>query len=179
MSKAEFWRLNDGILDEIKKIEWNKYKYVHVFLPIKENNEVDTFEIISFFKHHHPHLKIVVPKTNFDDLSMTHVEFDHLSTVLRKNIYNIPEPLYGKVVPVDLIDVILVPLLAFDREGHRIGYGGGFYDRFLKECREDSLKIGLSLFGPEERLFLAEFYDVKLTHCITPQRTYYFNKLLS
>jgi len=174
LSKAEFWRLNDGILEEIKKMDWTKYHYVHLFLPIKENNEVDTFEILSFFKNNYPQLKIVVPRTNFDDLSMEHVEFDHLHTVLRKNVYHIPEPVYGRTVPIELIDVILVPLLAFDTDGHRIGYGGGFYDRFLKNCKSQSLKIGLSLFGPEDKLFIAGLYDVKLTHCITPQKTFTF-----
>jgi 5-formyltetrahydrofolate cyclo-ligase len=174
LSKADFWRLNDGILEEIKKIDWTIYHYVHLFLPIKENNEVDTFEILSFFKNSYPQLKVVVPRTHFADLSMVHVEFDHMHTVLRKNVYNIPEPVYGKIVPIDLIDVVLVPLLAFDTDGHRIGYGGGFYDRFLKNCKSQSLKIGLSLFGPEEKLFIPDLYDVKLTHCITPQKTYTF-----
>lgn len=174
LSKSDFWDLNEGILSEVKKIKWEEYHYVHIFLPIKEKNEVDTFDILSYFKFHHPQLKIVIPRTHFADLSMVHVEYDHYHTVLRKNIYHIPEPIYGKIVPIDLIDIVFVPLLAFDIHGHRIGYGGGFYDRFLKNCRSNCLKIGLSLFDPITESIAINEHDIKLDNCITPTKTYLF-----
>lgn len=174
LSKADFWAFNEGILNELMKIQWDDYNYVHLFLPIKENNEVDTFDILHYFKTTYPDLKIVVPRTHFADLSMVNVAYDHYHTVLRKNIKNIPEPIYGQIVPIDFIDIILVPLLAFDKEGHRIGYGGGYYDKFLANCREDSLKIGLSLFDPIDKIADCHPYDIKLTHCITPTQTFQF-----
>ncbi len=174
LSKADYWNFNDQILEGIKQFNWADHHYVHIFLPIREKNEVDTFEILSFFKHEFPDLKIVVPRTHFADLSMSPVLFDHELTVLVKNKHHIPEPLYGKMVPVNLIDVILVPLLTFDRKGHRVGYGAGFYDRFLKNCKPDALKIGLSFFPPESEDLDVHEFDVKLSHCITPQKTYIF-----
>lgn len=174
LSKADFWKLNDGILNQISKIDWSKYQYVHLFLPIKENNEVDTFEILFFFKHHYPRLKIVVPRANFKNSSMENVEYDHMYTVLRKNSYNIPEPIYGNIIPSEIIDAVLVPLLAFDLKGNRVGYGGGFYDRFLKDCKDNCQKIGLSLFEPQEKFAMVDVYDVKLNSCITPHSTYNF-----
>lgn len=174
LSKAAFWKLNDGILEEIKKINWSSYTFVHTFLPIKENNEIDTFEVISFFRHNYPTLKIVIPRTDFKNYSMEHIEYDHMHSVLRKNHFNIPEPIYGHSVPVNQIDVVFVPLLAFDKEGNRIGYGGGFYDRFLKDCKKDCLKIGLSLFNIDNRIFESGKYDIKLDMCITPTKSYRF-----
>ncbi|HSK11967.1 MAG TPA: 5-formyltetrahydrofolate cyclo-ligase, partial [Phnomibacter sp.] len=75
--------------------------------------------------------------------------------------------------PTD-IDVILVPLLAFDEQGHRLGYGKGFYDRFLKDCRPDALKIGLSWFEAETALPEIGAHDVPLNYCVTPHRLYVF-----
>ena len=44
----------------------------------------------------------------------------------------------------DQIDVVFVPLLIFDKQGHRIGYGKGYYDRFLSKCKKDTIKVGLA-----------------------------------
>lgn len=175
LSKSEFWDLNDKILERIKSIDWSVYQCVHIFLPIKENNEVDTFEILSFFKYQYPNLKIVIPRTNFKESKLENVVFDHYQTVLRKNEYHIPEPVYGHLIQSDLIDVVFVPLLAFDEDGNRIGYGGGFYDRFLSTCKEDVLKIGLSLFPPLEEKLVTDEFDIPLNQCITPERHYFFS----
>lgn len=174
LKRGDFWRLNEDIINQAKLIDWSRYNYVHIFLPIKEKNEVDTFEILSYFKNHHPDLQIVVPRTYFADASLQHVLFDHEHTVLRKNKYNIPEPIYGRMVSVNLIDAVIVPLLTFDNLGHRIGYGVGFYDRFLRNCRPHAAKIGLSFFPPEKEEIETNEFDVKLTHCITPEKTYTF-----
>ena len=174
IKRSEYWRLNEEIINQIKMIDWSQYNYVHVFLPIKEKNEVDTFEILSYFKKHHPDLQIVVPRTYFAEPSLQHVLFDHEHTVLRKNKYNIPEPIYGRMVPVDLIDAVIIPLLAFDEKGNRVGYGAGFYDRFLRNCKSSAAKIGLSFFPPEKEEIEINEFDIKLTHCITPQKTYIF-----
>jgi 5-formyltetrahydrofolate cyclo-ligase len=174
LPRADYWNLNDQIIAQFKLFNWSDFNYVHLFLPIKEKNEVDTFEILSFFKTNYPDLKIVVPRTHFAELSLAHVLFDHEHTILRKNKHQIPEPLYGQIIPVNLIDVVIVPLLTFDLEGNRVGYGAGFYDRFLRDCRPDILKIGLSFYPPENDLIDTNEFDIKLTHCITPHKTYVF-----
>ncbi len=75
------------------------------------------------------------------------------------------------------MDIVLVPMLCFDEKGFRVGYGKGFYDKFLSLCREDCLKIGLSLFPPIQKIENVEDYDVKLDFCITPNQIYNFTKL--
>lgn len=174
LSSKDYWHLNDLLLNQIQKFDWSSISYLHLFLPIKEKKEVDTFEILSFFKHHFPQIKIIIPRCNFDNRSLEHVVFDYEHTVLVKSEQHIPEPLYGKIIKEELIDVVLVPLLAFDKKGNRVGYGAGFYDRFLKKCSPQTLKIGLSLFGPILEEIEPDEYDVSLTHCITPNKTYTF-----
>jgi 5-formyltetrahydrofolate cyclo-ligase len=74
----------------------------------------------------------------------------------------------GLEVPVSKIDVVFVPLLAFDKNGNRVGYGKGFYDNFLAKCREDVIKIGLSFFEPEEIIDDVFKTDIRLDYCVTP-----------
>lgn len=174
LSKTEYWELNKKILERIKQFDWAGLHYVHLFLPIKEQNEVDTFELILYLKSHYPDLKIVLPKTDFLNSSLQHILYEHQNTILKKNKYQIPEPHLGEEITVNLIDAVIVPLLTFDLQGNRIGYGGGFYDRFLSQCNPNVLKIGLSFFPPESAPIAAESFDIKLTHCITPEKTYYF-----
>ena len=78
------------------------------------------------------------------------------------------------MVPVDLIDAVIIPLLAFDEKGNRVGYGAGFYDRFLRNCKTNVTKIGLSFFPPEKEEIETNHFDIKLTHCITPEKIYIF-----
>ena len=73
-----------------------------------------------------------------------------------------------------MIEVVFVPLLSFDIEGNRVGYGSGFYDKFLKECDDNILKIGLSFFEPETRVEDTNASDIKLDYCITPQKVFSF-----
>ena len=86
----------------------------------------------------------------------------------------IPEPVDGLEVPASKLDVVFVPLLAFDKKGHRVGYGGGFYDRFLKSCKKDVLKIGLSFFLPELEIEDIHSDDIPLDFCVTPGEVFRF-----
>lgn len=175
LARSKYWMLTEEIMEQVKLIEWEKLNTVHVFLPIRKNNEVDTFSILNYFKHIHPQLKIVVPRTDFKNLSVSNILYDHEFTILGRNKYDIPEPIHGKIVPAGEIDAVFVPLLGFDVNGNRVGYGKGFYDRFLSECRPDVVKIGLSFFDPVEKINDLNEYDIPLDLCITPGKTWDFN----
>ena len=95
------------------------------------------------------------------------------NTKIKVSEFGIPEPENGVRLDPELLDVIFVPLLAFNLLGHRIGYGKGFYDRFLSLCRPESVKVGLSLFEAEEK-FIHENMDFPLDYCITPKKIYGF-----
>lgn len=174
LPKSEFWRMNGNIVEQLAKIDWGRLSFVHIFLPIRERKEVDTFEIISFFKERYPEINLVIPRTDFIQKTMENVLFDHEYTILQKNRFHIPEPVFGEVIPVEKIDAVFVPLLAFDLKGNRIGYGGGFYDRFLLTCKKDVFKVGLSLFEPLPDLIEKEPFDISLDACITPDKIFYF-----
>ncbi|MES3018860.1 MAG: 5-formyltetrahydrofolate cyclo-ligase [Bacteroidota bacterium] len=174
--RSRYWAITDEIMEQVARIEWTAVDLVHVFLPIRKHNEVDTFSILNYFKLEHPNLKIVVPRTDFSKFSIKNISYDHELTILGRNKYDIPEPIHGRVIPHEMIDVVFIPLLAFDLKGNRVGYGKGFYDRFLSACRPDVKKIGLSVFDPIEEISDVNEFDIPLDMCITPGKTWVFDK---
>lgn len=175
LSRSQYWMLMDQLMDQIKGIDWSKYKMVHVFLPIKKHHEIDTFSILNYFKQVVPHLQIVIPRTNFETFEMENVLYHHENTILVRNKFDIPEPIHGRIVANDEIDLVFVPLLAFDKHGNRVGYGKGFYDRFLSKCRPDVQKAGISFFGPVEEISDLNEFDTKLDFCISPEKIWLLN----
>ena len=149
---------------------WEK-TYFHVFLPIVEHKEINTEFILHLLSGKDK--EIVISKSNFETREMTHFLLTD-NTKIKKNEYNIPEPVDGIEVPTKKIDVVFIPLLAFDKTGHRAGYGKGFYDKFLSECKPETIKIGLSFFEAEEQIQDVFENDVKLDYCVTPNETYLF-----
>lgn len=96
------------------------------------------------------------------------------STEFANSEWGIPEPLGGSVLEPTDLDIVLIPLLAFDLAGNRVGYGKGFYDRYLLQCRPDCLKIGISLFDPIDRIEDVESHDIPLDIAICPAQMYDF-----
>lgn len=143
---------------------WEK-TYFHLFLTIEEQKEVDTEFILQILAGKDK--EIVVSKSDFETREMTHYLLTD-NTKFKKNEYNIFEPVDGLEVPVSKIDVTFVPLLAFDKNGNRVGYGKGFYDNFLAKCKPETIKIGLSFFEPEESIDDVFETDIRLDYCVTP-----------
>ncbi|MCV9927767.1 5-formyltetrahydrofolate cyclo-ligase [Flavobacterium sp. LS1R49] len=149
---------------------WEK-TYFHVFLPIIEHKEVNTEFILHLLAGKDK--EIVVSKSDFETHKMTHFLLTD-NTRIKKNEYNIPEPVDGLEVPSSKIDVVFVPLLAFDTSGNRVGYGKGFYDKFLSECKPETIKIGLSFFEADIEITDVFEGDIKLDYCVTPEIVYKF-----
>jgi 5-formyltetrahydrofolate cyclo-ligase len=149
---------------------WDK-TYFHIFLPIVEHKEVDTEFILHLLSGKDK--EILISKSDFETRDMTHFLLTD-NTRIKKNEYNIPEPVDGIEVPAQKIDVVFIPLLAFDKKGNRVGYGKGFYDKFLSECKPETIKIGLSFFEPEELILGVFESDVLLDYCVTPSEIYTF-----
>ena len=149
---------------------WDKL-YYHLFLSITEQKEIDTEFILQVLAGKDK--EIVISKCEFSTLGMIHYLLTD-NTKIKKNSYNVPEPIDGIEVPDAKIDVVFVPLLAYDKIGNRVGYGKGFYDNFLNKCRPETIKIGLSLFPPEEIINGISENDVKLDYCVTPEKVIKF-----
>jgi len=152
------------------KLVWDKL-YYHLYLTIEEQKEVNTEYILQILAGKDK--EIVISKCEFATVGMTHFLLTD-NTKIKKNSYNVPEPVDGLEVPDAKIDVVFVPLLAYDKEGNRVGYGKGFYDNFLSKCKPETIKIGVSFFPPEENINDVSTNDVKLDFCVTPDEIFQF-----
>ena len=146
-----------------------EHNFYHIFLPIKEKNEVDTMPIINILNNKKK--KVLIPKSDFNNTTMKSFLLND-NTVLKKNNYGITEPINNEEF-LGRIDVIFIPLVAYDLIGNRVGYGKGFYDKFLRNQNNKILRVGLSFFNPEKRIKIDE-HDENLDFCVTPNRIFSF-----
>ncbi|GAA4275901.1 5-formyltetrahydrofolate cyclo-ligase [Aquimarina mytili] len=149
---------------------WEK-SYYHIFLPIEKQKEINTEYILQILQGKDKN--VIIPKSNFENNTLEHILLTD-TTKLKINSWGIPEPTEGISIPEDKIEVVFVPLLAFDLQGNRIGYGKGFYDKFLSKCDPETIKIGLSLFPAETQIKEVLPTDIRLDLCVTPRETHRF-----
>ena len=153
-----------------------KLSYLHIFQPIESKNEVQTKPFMDYVYRKHPQVRIVVPIVEKTTGTLKHAYVEN-EIELIPNQWGIPEPKMPvrMVFPMEL-DMVLVPMLAFDEEGNRLGYGAGYYDKFLSMVRPNCVKIGLCFeMGRQATLLPAEEHDVKLDFVVTEQGIQRFN----
>ena len=150
---------------------WDK-EFYHIFLTSKKNNEIETKFILSMLAQKNK--KVVVPRL-IDLNNLEHILLTQ-QTILKENSYGIPEPqkYNDKIIFPQELDVIIVPLYVFDLNGNRVGYGKGYYDRFLKNCRDDVIKIGISFFEPVKSISDISINDIALNYAITSNSIFNF-----
>ncbi len=150
--------------------------FFHVYQTMAQKHEVATEDFIDFVRDRHPQVNIVVPMVDDIHKVLRHVHV-HNDLEMRINRWGIPEP----HMPIDFIhpmqiDVVIVPLLGFDDRGHRLGYGAGYYDRFLSLTRPACMKVGLCFeSGHLAHALPDEPHDVPLDFVVTEQSIIRFN----
>lgn len=173
LSASERARFDDMMLIQLQTIQIPFVTFLFSFWPIVENKEPNSLLFSDYIEFQNPELITCYPKTNNAKGTMQAIQAND-DTRFRKNKFNVYEPEGGEIVNPAGLDLIFVPLLAFDLRGYRVGYGKGFYDRYLAQCRSDCLKIGFSYFDPVDRLEDTHEFDVPLNLCVTPSNVYVF-----
>lgn len=176
LTPAEYQQLNYQLCEHFfAAVDLSFTKVLHVFIPIEKNNEPNSWLLIDRIRREFPHIRLVVPKVNSETNTLENFFFEGLHQ-LQPNSWGILEPKQGVPAESQKIDMVLVPLLVVDRQGQRVGYGKGFYDRFLTACRPNCQKIGLSLFEPVDVIDDIDNWDVALNGCVTPMEYFDFNQ---
>lgn len=155
----------------IDYIDWESHAVIHLYLPIVQNNEVDTFPLIQYLRKTRSNIRMVVPKV--EPVNKLGHYFLSRSTKLVPNVWGIPEPVDGMAADIEDIDLVIVPMVIFDKQGHRIGYGKGYYDRFLAACSATTRKVGLCYFDPVEAIAI-EPTDIPMDAVVTPDGVWEF-----
>lgn len=174
LSATERLKSDDLMLIQLQRLSFaNNINVVMTFWPLESHAEVNTHLYTRYLEVAVPDVKVAFPVIDFSKDEMNAVLVDD-QTEFVKNRYGIAEPVKGETVEPDEIDVVFVPLLAYDHNGYRVGYGKGYYDRFLKHCREDVITVGFSYFEAVDKIADTSHFDVPLNYCITPRKIYEF-----
>ena len=171
--EKERLRLDDLLLLHFQQFDYAAVQTALSYWAIAGQAEPNTHLFSGYLRHMLPELVLAYPLTDTTSLQMTALAITE-DTIYHTNTWGITEPKEGRVLQPQEIDLVFVPLLVCDKEGYRVGYGKGFYDRYLANCREDIVKIGFAYFEPIEKITDTDQFDVPLTYCITPQHIYEF-----
>lgn len=173
LSKRQVEEANQAILAQFKTLDFSGITYLHLFLPIADKNEVNTLLLADWLRKHQPTVRLVLSKSDIHKHTLQHFIWDEHS-ILQTNQWGITEPTGGLEIAEKELDMILIPLLAYDLQGNRVGYGKGFYDRFLAKCNANVQKVGLSYFEPLDFIEDTDSFDVMLNACINPDKIWRF-----
>ncbi len=172
LSAAAKDRMEDLMLIQFQSMHLDIPEVVMTYSPIESLNEYNPvlIEEYCFFKN--PATTLVYPVADFitNTLKPFAVKED---TFFEINEYEIEEPIDGEEIPATTINLMIVPLLAFNENGYRVGYGKGFYDKLIQDCSPDLVKVGFSFFDAAI-IDDTNNLDKKLDFCITPERIYEF-----
>ena len=168
--KNEMDSLSDKIFSLVKNLPIMKTEIFHLFISSEEKREVETKRILSYLYSLN---KIVATSKILADKDLMHILINKKTRFL-ENRFKILEPDSTKEILPAEIDVVFIPLLCFDKKGNRVGYGGGYYDKFLKKTSISCLKIGLSFFEPVDFIEGISKTDITLDMCVTPEKLYNF-----
>ena len=172
LSSRDLTRLDSLLLIRFQQVALGDIQSLLSFWPIHEKAEINTHLIVDYLSFIIPELQLAFPVMDTENIFKAILVDEDTDYV--KNNYGVAEPVSGKEINAGDIDVVFVPLLAFDTNGFRVGYGKGFYDRFLKTCSADVIKIGFSYFDAEAAIDDINEFDVPLNICITPNKIYEF-----
>jgi 5-formyltetrahydrofolate cyclo-ligase len=173
LTESQKLKLDDLLLIQFQYLSFEHVQNLLSYWPIDAHREVNTHIMTQYLNFRIPSLQIAFPVLDRETNSFTALAVDG-DTEFEKNNYGIMEPVNAPELPAQEIDLVFVPLLCFDRKGYRVGYGKGYYDRYLKGCREDTIKVGFSYFDPVDTIGDISDFDVPLNLCITPNPIYDF-----
>ena len=172
LSTSELGRRNQLLSNLLlSSLSFERFKTIHLFMSIKGKNEVDTFGMMEKIRGLNISVQFMTSKTKPKGI-LEHYQISS-NTKYEINKWGIPEPVNAPVADINEIDIVFIPLIIFDKKGQRIGYGKGYYDRFLKLI-PNTIKVGITLGPPLDKIEYVGEYDVALDACCTPFEYYEF-----
>lgn len=169
ISEADWKEKSEKIREHFMKSDfYHNARFIHCFVSMNQRREVDTKNLISRMLEEGK--KVAVPVTNFLDTSLSHTEIGTVEG-MKPNKWGVPEPEMKNEINIDQLDVVVVPMAAADKKGNRLGYGKGFYDRFLSKTK--ALKVGFIFYDFIYDEMPAESFDIKMDVLISERGLFY------
>lgn len=170
---TELEKMSDLMLIQFQNLRLSVPDVIMSYSALVTVNEFDPINILEYCKFKNPAVLVCYPVINEEESGLTAISITP-DTAFMENKYSIEEPVAGDRMNPHALDMVLIPLLSFDVNGNRVGYGKGYYDRFLKHCRKDVIKVGFSFFEAHESFEDKHDHDIPLDYCVTPQLSYSF-----
>lgn len=146
-------------------------KRIHLFYPIKTKQEIYTWFIHKQLINQN--CKFYTSVHNTQKNSWDCIQFDP-NINFKETTFKVPVPAKYINSSYSQIDMIIIPLLAFDKDGNRIGYGKGIYDKIISNLKPNCIKIGVSFFENQNETIHSQIHDKKLDYCQTTNKLYKF-----
>lgn len=162
-----------AILAHFETLSFTGIQWLLSYYPLRERNEFDISACERSLRSRMPQLQLAWPRIDTGHVSMEAYPLTP-EGLFAKNRYNILEPISGEPLDPESLDLVFVPMVIFDMRGYRVGYGKGYYDRYLLRCRPGITKIGFCYFEAISGIRDINEFDVPLNICITPSRIYEF-----
>lgn len=151
--------------------EYRRSEIMMIYLSLP--SEADTTPIV--LQAWQDHKKVVAPQVIWDSRQMLPVEIRNLNEDIGSNQFGIREPIHGLPIPIELIDLVIVPGLGFDPFGNRLGRGRGFYDRFLSKPQFRAVRCGFALESQVVDSIPSAHHDVKVQMLVTNEQVRRFD----
>jgi len=164
---------DDLMLLRLQTFNFEGVNTLLTYWPIEENNEPNTHLFTRYLQHFVSDLRVAYPVTDFTNNTMKAVLVDS-EQFYSTNKYGLTEPKDGTEIEPQAIDLIFVPNLICDKYGFRVGYGKGFYDKFLAQCGQDVTLMGFNYFPPIDSISNTNEFDIPMNYCITPDDVFEF-----
>lgn len=175
IAPQEKLKWDDLLLVNFQRLKLDETNTLFTYFPADKFNEPNTIAFTNYLRFIFPHIEIAYPRVNTVTQEMQAVRITE-DTKYMVNTYGIREPDGSEIIAPTSIDMIFVPLLAFDTDGYRVGFGKGYYDKYLANCREDVFKIGFSYFDAVNEIEDIHENDVPLDCCVTVNTLYAFGQ---
>lgn len=144
----------------------------NIFIFVSYKSEVNTHEIIKYSLEHGKNIYVPVVDTKTKTMKASRlIDFSHL----KASYMNILEPMKNhiKIVDPEAVDLVVVPGLLFDKNGYRIGYGGGFYDKFFASLKKDVQKLGIGYdFQYTDDSIEHDDFDIPVNYFLSEKKFY-------
>lgn len=173
LTQQERTRMDDLILIQFQTLQLPFLYRLLTYFPMLQQHEPETELCSRFLQFQYPELRVCYPKTDTKNWTMEAVVTTD-DTDFDTSDYGLEEPVAGEIADPLSLDIIFVPMIVMDKDGYRVGFGKGCYDRFLARCRPDCIKVGFSYFEPIEKIEDRDEFDVPLDFGVTPGNVYVF-----
>lgn len=167
LNPAEYNKRNKLLCERlINFLQQQDFRKIHLFFSLQKFKEVDLTALLKWAEGQ-ASIQLAGSVTDLQTINLNHFLIQH-DTLFELNRWGIPEPVNAEPFDITQLDCVLVPMVIGSKTGERIGYGKGYYDRFLSQCSAATTFVGLNL-GPllEGNLF-AKSHDIPMDYMLTP-----------